>query len=137
MDALSLLFCNSATERLAELKIWLYVTLAAMALVIVGAGAELIALEIAFAIGLCLRYGAVVAARSIRSSVNEVCASGVMTRVEGREMQRRAAGIGYVIALAIRRRSSESKQASFAALGLIHLGLAPRLLPQPILLVRQ
>ena len=137
MDALSLLLCKSATERHAEMKSWFYVTLAAMAFVIAGAGVELIVLEIAFALALCLRYGAAMAARGIRKSINEICAIGVMARVEGRERQRRITGIDHVTTVTTRRRSSESQQACFTSLGLPHPSLTSRLLPLPVSIARQ
>ncbi len=108
-----------------------------MALVIFDKGAELVVLEIAFAVALCLRYCAAMAERVIRRSINEVRAIGVMARIEGRKIQRRIAGIEYVTTVTTRRRSSESQQASFSALGLPHLGLTARMLPQPVLIVRQ
>jgi hypothetical protein len=64
-------------------------------------------------------------------------AIGVMARAEGRQVQRRAAGINHVTTVTARRRSSESRQACFASLGLPHLCLASRLLPQPISIARQ
>jgi len=137
MDALSLLFCTSATERHAELKSWLYVALVAMAFVIFDKGAELIVLELAFAVALYLRQCAAIAAKAIRRSINVINAIGVMARVEGRQVQRCAAGINHVTSVTARRRSSESRQASFASLGLPHLGLAARLLPQPVSFAQQ
>jgi hypothetical protein len=137
MDAISLLFCTSATERHAELKSWLYVALAAAAFVIIGAGAELIALEIAFAIALCLRSKAAIAARSISKSINEGSAICVMERIEGRKIQRRVAGFDHVKTVATRRRSAESHQASFSSLSLPHPGLTNRLLPRPRRRTRQ
>lgn len=137
MHCLSLLFCKSNTERHAELKSWLYVALAAMALVIFDKGAELIALEFAFAAALCLRQGAALAARAIRKSVNVITAIGVMARAEGRQVQHCIAGIEHVTAVTARRRSSESRQACFASLGLSHLCLASRLLPLPVSVARQ
>lgn len=131
MYFLSLLFCKSATERHAELKSWLYVALAAMAFVIVGAGAELIILEIAFVLALCLRHGAAIAAKAVRKSINVITAIGLMARAEGRLVQRCAAGIGHVTDVTARRRTLESRQASFSLLGLPHPGLTARLLPQP------
>lgn len=137
MDALSLLFCTSATERYAELKSWLYVALAAMAFVIAGAGVELIVLEAVFALALCLRYGAAVAARGIRKAINEACAICVMARIESREILTIMAGINYVTTVTACRRSLESLQACFAALGLPHVCLSSRLLPLPVSTARQ
>jgi hypothetical protein len=96
MDAFSLLCCKSATKRHDELKIWLYVALAAMVFVIFDRGAEQIILELAFAAALCLRQGAALAARAIRKSVNVITAIGVMARAEGRQVQRQIAGIDHV-----------------------------------------
>ena len=137
MDALSLLFCTSATERDAELKSWLYVALAAMAFVIAGAGVELIVLEAVFALALCLRYGAAVAARGIRKAINVACAICVMARIESREILTLMAGINYVTTVTACRRSLESLQACFAALGLPHVCLSSRLLPLPVSTARQ
>jgi hypothetical protein len=137
MDAFSLLCCKSATKRHDELKIWLYVALAAIAFVIYDKGAELIILELAFAAALCLRQGAALAARAIRKSVNVITAIGVMARAEGRQVQHCIAGIDHVTTVTARRRSSESRQACFASLGLSHLCLASRLLPLPVSIARQ
>lgn len=137
MDALSLLCCKSATKRHDELKIWLYVALAAMVFVIFDRGAEQIILELAFAAALCLRQCAAIAARAIRKSVNVITAIGVMARAEGRQVQRQIAGIDYVTMVTAHRSSSESLQACFTSLGLSHLCLASRLLPQPISIARQ
>lgn len=137
MDALSLLFCTSATERHAELKSWLYVALAAMAFVVAGAGVELIVLEAVFALALCLRYGAAIAARGIRKAINVACAICVMARIESREILTLMACINYVTTVAARRRSLEILQACFASIGLHHPCLASRLLPQPISIARQ
>jgi len=137
MYFLSLLFCKSATERQAELKSWLYVALAAVVFVIIGAGAELVVLEIAFAVALCLRYRAAMAARVIRRCVNEARAIGVMEKIEGREIQHRFAGIDHVTTVTSRRCSLESLQGYFASLGLSHLCLSSRLLPQPVSIARQ
>lgn len=137
MDAFSLLCCKSATKRHDELKIWLYVALAAMAFVIYDKGAELIILELAFAAALCLRQGAALAAGAIRKSVNVITAIGVMARVEGRQAQHCIAGIEHVTTVTARRRSSESIQACFASLGLSHDCLASRLLPLPVSIARQ
>lgn len=131
MKFLSLLFCKSAIERHAELNSWLYVALAAMALVIFDKGAELVALEIAFIVALCLRHAAAIAARAIRRSINVVSAIGVMERMEGREILRHDAGSDCVTTVTTRRRSRESRQASYASLGLPHPSLTARLLPQP------
>jgi hypothetical protein len=136
MGALSLLFCKSATERHDELTIWLYVALAAMAFVIADKEAELIVLELAFTVALCLRQGAALAARAIRKSVNVITAIGVMARNEGRQVQRCAESINHVITATARRRSSESPQACFASLGLSHLCLSSRLLPLPVSIAR-
>lgn len=137
MDAFSLLCCKSATKRHDELKIWLYVALAAIAFVIYDKGAELIILELAFAAALCLRQGAALAARAIRKSVNVITAIGVMARAEGRQVQHCITGIEHVTIVTARRRSSESWQACFASLGLSHLCLASRLLPLPVSIARQ
>lgn len=137
MNGISLLLCKSATERYSELKSWLYVALAAMVFVIVGAGAELIILEIAFVLALCMRQGAAIAAKAIRRSVNVNDAIGAMARTEGRQAQRCAAGIDHVTTVTARRRSSESRQACFASLGLSHLCLSSRLLPLPVSIARQ
>lgn len=132
MDAFSLLCCTSATKRYDELKIWLYVALAATVFVIFDKGAELIILELAFAAALCLRQGAVIAARAIRKSVNVITAIGVMARAEGRQLQHSASGNDRVTAVTARHRSLKSMQACFASLGLSHHCLASRLLPQPV-----
>lgn len=137
MDAFSLLCCKSETQRHDELKIWLYVALAAMAFVIYDKGAELIILELAFAAALCLRQGAALAARAIRKSINVITAIGVMARVEGRQVQQCIAGIEHVTTVTARLRSLESRQACFASLGLPHLCLSSRLLPLPISIARQ
>ena len=137
MDAFSLLCCKSATKRHDELKIWLYVALAAIAFVIYDKGAELIILELAFAAALCLRQGAALAARAIRKSVNVITAIGVMARAEGRQVQHCIAGVDHVTTVTARRRSSESRQACFASLGLPHHCLASRLLPLPVSIARQ
>jgi hypothetical protein len=137
MNGISLLLCKSATERHDELNSWLYVALAAMVFVIVGAGAELIVLEIAFVLALCLRQGAALSASVIRKSVNVINSIGVTARTEARQVQRSAAGINHVTTVTARRRSSESRQACFASLGLPHLCLASRLLPLPISIARQ
>jgi hypothetical protein len=137
MDAFSLLCCKSETQRHDELKIWLYVAVAAMGFVIYDKGAELIILELAFAAALCLRQGAALAARAIRKSVNVITAIGVMARVEGRQVQQCIAGIEHVTTVTARRRSSESRQACFASLGLSHLCLSSRLLPLPVPIARQ
>lgn len=137
MDVLSLLFCTSATERYAELKSWLYVALAAIAFVIADKGAELIVLELAFAVALCLRCGAAMAAKAIRKSVNVITAVCVMARAEGRQANHSAGGNDHVTIVAACRRSLESLQACFASLGLPHPCLASRLLPQPISIARQ
>jgi uncharacterized membrane protein YcjF (UPF0283 family) len=136
MNDISLLLCKSTTERHDELNSWLYVALAAMVLVIVGAGSELIILEIAFVLALCMRQGAMIAAKAIRRSVNVNNAIGVMARTEGRQIQRCADGINHVKSVTARRRSSESRQACFASLGLFHLCLASRLLPLPVSIAR-
>lgn len=137
MNGISLLLCKSATERHDELNSWLYVALAAMAFVSVGAGAELIMLEIAFVLALCMRQGAAIAAKTIRRCVNLNDAIGVMARTEGRQVQRCVAGINHVKSVTARRRSSESRQACFASLGLSHLCLSSRLLPPPVSIARQ
>jgi hypothetical protein len=137
MDAFSLLCCKSATKRHDELKIWLYVVLAAMVFVIFDKGAELIILELAFAAALCLRQGAALAARAIRKSVNVITAIGVMARAEGRQVQHCIPGIEHVTTVTARRSSLESLQACFASLGLSHLCLASRLLPLPVSIARQ
>jgi len=137
MDALSLLFCKSATGRHDELNSWLYVALAAMAFVIAGAGVELIVLEAVFALALCLRYGAAIAARGIRKAINVACAICVMARIESKEILTLIAGINYVTTVTARHRSLESLQACFAVLGLSHHCLASRLLPLPISIARQ
>ena len=137
MDAFSLLCCKSATKRHDELKIWLYVALAAIAFVIYDKGAELIILELAFAAALCLRQGAALAARAIRKSVNVITAIGVMARAEGRQVQHCIAGIDHVTTVTARRSSLESLQACFASLGLSNFCLASRLLPLPISIARQ
>jgi hypothetical protein len=137
MDALSLLFCTSATERHAELKSWLYVALAAMAFVIVGAGAELIILEIAFALALCLRSSAATAAGGIRKTINEACTFSRNSLVESRRLELRTVDIDRMTTVVVRRSSLESLQACFASLGLPHLCLASRLLPQPVSIARQ
>jgi hypothetical protein len=137
MDALSLLFCTSATERYAELKSWLYVALAAMAFVIAGAGVELIVLEAVFALALCLRYGAAIAARGIRKAINVACAICVMARIESREILTLMAGINYVTTVTACRRSLESLQACFASLGLPHPAWLPACCRSPISIARQ
>lgn len=137
MDAFSLWCCKSATERHDELKIWLYVALAAIAFVIYDKGVELSILEFAFAVALCLRQGAAMAARAIRKSINVITAIGVMARLEGRQVQRCAAGNNHVTTVTARRRSSESQQACFASLGLSHFCLSSRLLPLPVSIARQ
>lgn len=137
MDVFSLLCCTSATERHDELKIWLYVALAATVFVIFDKGAELIILELTFAAGLYLRQGAASAARAIRKSVNVITATGVMARAEGKQVQHRATGIDHVKTVAVRHITLASLQACFASLGLHHLCLASRLLPQPVSIARQ
>jgi len=137
MDAFSLLCCKSATKRHDELKIWLYVALAAMVFVIFDRGAEQIILELAFAAALCLRQCAALAARAIRKSVNVITAIGVMAHAEGRQVQHCMAGIDHVTTVNARRRSLESLQACFASLGLTDLCLASRLLPLPVSIARQ
>ncbi len=137
MDAFSLLCCKSATKRHDELKIWLYVALAAIAFVIYDKGVELVLLELAFAAALCLRQGAAIGARAVRKSVNVITAIGVMARAEGRQVQHSIAGIDHVTTVAARRRSSESIQACFASLGLSHYCLASRLLPLPVSIARK
>lgn len=137
MDALSLLFCTSAAERHAELKSWLYVALAAMVFVIAGAGAELIALELAFAVALCLRCAAVMAAKAIRKSINVITAVCVMARAEGRQANHSAGSSDHVTNVTACRRSLESLQACFASLGLPHVCLSSRLLPLPVSIARQ
>lgn len=137
MDALSLLFCISSTERHAELKSWLYVALAAMALVIVGAGAELVILEIAFVLALCLRSSAAAAAGGIRKAINQACAFSRISWGENRRLQRRAAELDHAATVAVRLGTLETLQACFASLGLPHHCLASRLLPLPVSFARQ
>ncbi|MBU0753181.1 MAG: hypothetical protein KJ787_10615 [Gammaproteobacteria bacterium] len=133
MDAFSLLCCKSATKRHDELKIWLYVALAAMVFVIFDKGAELIILELAFAAALCLRQGAAIAARAIRKSINMITAIGVMASAEGKQVQRRIAGFDYVTTVAVRHITLASLQACFAS---PHFCLASRLLPLPVSIAR-
>ena len=137
MGALSLLFCKSATGRHDELNSWLYVALVAITLIIFDKEAELVVLELAFFVALCLRQSAAIAARAIRKSNNQTSALAVLDRAEGREMQHRIAGIRHVTTVTTRRRSLESRQASYSALGLPHPGLAARLLPLPVSIARQ
>lgn len=137
MDAFSLICCKSATGRHDELKIWLYVALAAMTFVIADKGAELVMLELAFAAALCLRCGAALAVKAIWKSVNVITAIGVMSRAEGKQVQLCMAGIDYVTTVTARHRSLKSRQACFAVLGLPHLCLASRLLPLPVSIARQ
>ncbi len=137
MNGISLLLCKSATERYDELNSWLYVALVAITLIIFDKGAELVVLELAFFVALCIRQGAAVAARAIRKSNNQASALAVLERAESREMQHRIAGIRHMTTVTTRRRSLESRQASFSSLGLPHPGLTARLLPLPILLARQ
>lgn len=137
MDALSLLFCKSATGRHDELNSWLYVALVAMTLVIFDKGAELVVLELAFFVALYLRQCAAVAARAIRKSSNHASAITLLEHAEGRAKQRRIAGSRYVTTVATRRRTLESRQASFSSLGLPHPSLTARLLPQPVSIARQ
>ncbi len=136
MDAFSLLCCTSATKRHDELKIWLYVALAATVFVIFDKGAELIILELAFAAALCLRQGAAIAARAIRKSVNVITAIGAMASAEGKQVQRRIARDDYVTTVAVRHITLASLQSCFASLGLSHFCLASRLLPLPVSIAR-
>jgi hypothetical protein len=137
MDALSLLVCKSATGRHDELNSWLYVALVAMTLVLFDKGAELVVLELAFFVALCLRQCAAVAARAIRKSNNHASAIAVLDRAEGRQVQHRSAGINHVTTVTARHRSLKSLQACFATLGLSHHCLTSRLLPLPVPIARQ
>lgn len=137
MDAVSLLFCKSATGRHDELNSWLYVALVAITLVVFDKGAELVVMELAFFFALCLRQSAAVAARAIRKSNNQASARAVLERTEGRETQHRVTGIDHVTTVAARRSTLASLQACFESLGLPHICLASRLLPQPVPIARQ
>lgn len=137
MDVLSLLFCKSATGRRDELNSWLFVALVAMILVIFDMEAELVILELAFFVALCLRQCAAVAARAIRKSNNHAAAIAILDRSEERQIQRRFAGHTHVTSVTARCRSFESLQACLASLGIPHYCLASRLLPLPVSIARQ
>lgn len=73
MDVLSLLFCESPTDRQSVPRIWRYVAISAIALVLVGAGTELVSLWLGFAVGLCLRGRAQAGAKAIRDAWRLAC----------------------------------------------------------------
>lgn len=69
MDILSLHFCEWSVDRQTEPRIWLCIAISAMALVLIGASAELVSLWFGFAVGLYLRGRAQAGAKAVR----EVC----------------------------------------------------------------
>jgi hypothetical protein len=66
MDIISLLLCDSTTDRRTEPRIWLCIAISAIALVLIGTGPELVSLWLGFAVGLCLRGRAQAGAKAIR-----------------------------------------------------------------------
>jgi hypothetical protein len=73
MDVLSLLFCKLPTDRQSVPRIWRYVAISAIALVMVGAGPELVSLWLGFAVGLCLRGRAQAGAKAIHDAWRLAC----------------------------------------------------------------
>lgn len=132
MDAISLLFCKSATSRHSEPMSWLCIALVAIVAVVANAGAELIFLWLGFTVGLCLRARAAVAAHRIRRAVLQ--ASYYVTKGidESKVIRLRNIATTYFATVIALRRVFAALQASLARLGLPHVCLSPKVLPQPI-----
>jgi hypothetical protein len=82
MDIISLLLCESPTDRQSELIIWRCIAISAMALVLIGTGPELVSLWLGIAVGLCLRGRAEAGAKAIRGVWRLAC--GYTRKVIGR-----------------------------------------------------
>jgi len=74
MELFSLHICEFPTDRHVERKIWLCIAISAIALLLIGADAELFGLWLGFAVGLCFRGRATAGANAIRNAWQQACA---------------------------------------------------------------
>ena len=97
----------------------------------------LLVLWLAMLLGWCIREQATANAKRIRSESNYVNAVAVMVIAENSAIARRLRLLVSVKIANVQRYACEVCQATLTRLGLTHHGLAPRLLPIPVLAARQ
>ena len=137
MDAISLLFCDVKRRPIDELPIWILMAAFAIVAIKIQERDVLLVLWLAMVLGWCIREQATANAKRIRSESNYVNAVAILVVAENRSIAQRLRFLASMKIANVQRYACEVCQATLTRLGLTHHGLAPRLLPIPVLTARQ